>query len=140
MKKKITAFVLTSLIKGILLYLIILIGTLIPSFPGALRFLMFVLLLGLIDWIVFSAISDSIEKKVWLKLCVFSFATFNMVLFITGPLFAIHNKIFHIQPKGDISMPNLIPFFIFGLVISTIITTIWTKRKFKTTANTQYSQ
>jgi len=135
MKKIITTFVLTSLIKGVLMYLIILIGNLIPSIPGALRFLIFVLLLGLIDWIAFSVISDSFEKKVLIKLCVFSFVTFNMVLFITGPLFAIHNKIFHIQPKGDISMPNLIPFFIFGLVLSTIITTIWTKKRLKTTAN-----
>lgn len=140
MKKIITAFVLTSLIKGILLYLIILIGTLIPSIPGVLRFIMFVLLLGLIDWIVFSAISDNIEKNVWIKLCVFSFVTFNMVLFITGPLFAIHNKIFHIQSKGDINTPNLIPFIIFGLIISAIITTVWTKKKLKTTTNTQFSQ
>jgi len=131
MKKIITTFVLTSLIKGILLYFIILIGNMIPSIPGVLRFLMFVLLLGLIDWKVFSIIATSFEKKIWIKFCVFSFVTFDMVLFITGPLFAVHNKIFHIIPKGNINMPNLIPFFIFGLVISVIITTIWIKKKIK---------
>jgi hypothetical protein len=129
MKKIITTFILISILKGILLYLIILLGNLIPSFPGIIRFLMFVLFVGLIDWKIFSIISQSFEKRKWIKLCIFSFVTFIMVLFITGPLFAIHNKMFDIQPKGNAIMPNLLPFFIFGLVISLIITTIWTKRK-----------
>lgn len=129
MKKIITTFVLISLLKGVLLYLIILLGNLFPSFPGIIRFLMFVLLLGLIDWKVFSIIYPSFEKWKWIKLCIFSFVTFIMVLFITGTLFAFHNKVFDIQPKGNTIMPNLIPFFIFGLVISLIITTIWAKRK-----------
>lgn len=131
MKKIITTFVLTSLIKGILLYFIILIGNMIPAIPGILGFLLFVLLLGLIDWKVFSIIATNFEKEIWIKLCVFSFVTFNMVLFITGPLFAVHNKIFNIIPEGNVKMPNLIPFFIFGLIISVIITTIWFKKKIK---------
>ena len=110
---------------------IILLGNLIPSIPGPLRFLMFILLLILVDWKVFSIISSSLEKIKWLKLCAFSFGTFIMILFITGPLFRIHNKIFEIQPKGNSEMPSIIPFFIFGLVLSAIVTTIWTRKRMK---------
>jgi len=131
MKKLIATFILTSFLKGVLLYLIILLGNLTPSIPGPLRFLMFILLLIFVDWKVFSIISSSFEKIKWLKLSAFSFGTFIMILFITGPLFRIHNKIFEIQPKGNAEMPNLIPFFIFGLVLSAIVTIIWTRKRIK---------
>lgn len=135
MKKIITTFVLISLSKGVLLYLIILLGKLISSFPGIIRFFVLIFLLGLIDWKAFSIISASYKKWEWIKLCVFSFVTFNTVLFTTRLLFEIHNEVFDIQPKGNGTMPNLIPFFILGLIISVITTTIWSKKKTKKIAD-----
>ena len=132
MKKLIITFILSSLSKGILLYLIILLGNLIPSFPGFIRFIMFILLVIFNDWIVFSIISPSIERGKWIKLCAFAFGTFIMVLYITGPIFRIHNYLFNIIPKEpNMPMPSLIAFFIFAFIISAITSTIWTRKKIK---------
>lgn len=130
MKKLIITFILSSLTKGILLYLIILLGNLIPSFPGFIRFTMFILLVIFIDWKVFSVISTSIEGGKWIKLCAFAFGTFTMVLFITGPIFSIHNYLFHIIPNNpNMQRPSYIAFFIFAFIISAITTTLWTRKK-----------
>jgi len=132
MKKRIITFILSSLLKGVLLYLIILLGNLIPSFPGFLRFILFILLILLIDWIAFSIISPSLREGQWIKLSSFAFGTFIMILFITGPLFRIQNYLLDIQTdKPDMPMPSLIGFFLFGCIVSAINTTIWARKKGK---------
>ncbi len=132
MKKLIITFILSSHSKGILLYLIILLGNLIPSFPGFLRLIMFILLIIFNDWIVFSIISPSLKRGKWIKLCSFAYGTFIMILFITGPLFSMHNYLFNII-TNEPNMPksSLIGFFIFGFIISIIASTIWTRKKIK---------
>ena len=78
-------------------------------------------------------VSKELKEVRWYKLIVFTFCTFVMVLWITGPLFSLHNLIFKINPKGDASMPigALLVFLIIGLVFSTSTTFIWLKRNNK---------
>jgi len=135
MKRLLTIFILASLLKGILLYLTILFHTRIaPSLPILLTYLVLFIVLSLIDWKVLNSISSLIRTASQIKLLAFIYGTFVMVLFITGTMFQIHNKIFDVQPKGEVNMPPsaLIIFLLIGLVFSLITFSMWIRKKPKT--------
>jgi hypothetical protein len=127
MKKLLSIFLIASILKGILLYLLIL------FLPTALTYLVFFLTLCIIDWKIMAIVSRKLKDVRWYKLLVFTFFTFIPVLWITATLFRLHNSIFNIVTKGDANMPigALFIFVLCGLIFSIFTIIIWQKRRKK---------
>ncbi len=133
MKQLILAFLIISLIKSLLLFVIILGGDWFPNFNGLLRFLIFFTILWFADNLTITRITKSIKIS-WIKSSLFLFGTYVLILFITGPLFLLYNKLFDIQPDSDVETPTagIIGFLIIGLIMSTI-NSVLTMKKLKRT-------
>ena len=134
MKKLFIIFVLGSIVKGSLLFLTVLAGDIVPLL---LPYLIFFLLIVLVDRRILREVQPLMKAPNWLKLTGFTFGTFVAILWITGPLFRAYNFISSIEPTGDASMPTapLVIFLLLGLVIASVTTLVWV-RKTKTTVNT----
>lgn len=132
MKKMFTVFVLGSLVKGLLLFLTVLANDIVVVLP----YLIFFILVWLVDRRMLNEIQSALKSPNWLKLTGFTYGTFVAILWITGPLFRVYNYIFSIEPTGDGSMPTapLVVFLLLGFIIAAVTTIIWI-RKTKTTAN-----
>ncbi len=140
MKRLIPTFLIISLIKSLLLFLIILSGDWFPNINILLRFLIFFIILWFVDNVTIARIPQSIKIS-WIKSSLFLFGTYVLILFITGPLFLLYNKLFDIQPDSDVQTPTagIIGFLIIGLIMSTINSVLKMKKLKRTTANTRYS-
>lgn len=126
-----------SLIKGILLFGIILLGDYFETTPILLRFILYFIIIGLLDWQILNRIKDEITTYRFIKSLAFSFLTFVTILWITGPLFLLYNHLTDTQIEGEPQMPTsaLLIFLAFGLISSLIVSITWTKKIKKTDAN-----
>ncbi len=136
MRKLISIFLFISLIKSLLLFLIILSGVWFPNIHFLLRILTFYIILLFIDNATIARITDSIKAS-WIISSIFLFGTYVLILFITGPLFFLYNKLLNIQPDSDVKTPTagIIGFLIIGLIISTISSVVKMKKSKRTTTN-----
>jgi hypothetical protein len=137
MKKIALAFIITSGIKGLLLFLIILIGDYLINFPVLLRYLVYFLLIGLVDWKSLNYINKELGLLNYFKPMIFCYLTFIATLWIAGPLFQLYNSVNNIVITEEPEMPSaaLIIYLIFGLFTSIISTITWSKKQNKTAAN-----
>jgi len=101
-----------------------------------LRFLAFFIILWFVDSATILRITQSINIS-WIKSSIFLFGTYVLILFITGPLFLLYNKLLDIQPDSVVKTPTagIVGFLIIGLIISIINSTVKMKELGRTTAN-----
>lgn len=128
MKKLTLIFLLSSLLKAVLLYFFILIGDIVPSIHILLRFLFYFLIIAFVDRKTIRIISPLLNKGNWIKFTFFTFGSSFLVLWITGPLFLLHNFIFRINTDElDVSSPlvGMIIFWLITLIISSIASYSW---------------
>lgn len=138
MGKLIFIFILVTLFKSILLYLLILTGDLIPSIHILIRYLIYFLIIVFVDWKTIEVISKHITKANWIKFATFTYGTSFLVLWITGPIFLLHNYILSIkveEDNGSSPVVGLIAFCVITLLISMIVAAKWVKLDRKSTAN-----
>jgi len=137
MKGIIINFILSSLIKGILLFITILTGDIVEVIPIMLRFLFYFVIIGILDWQMLKRIKSEIIEFRLIKAIVFSYLSFVAVLWITGPLFQLYNYITKTVVEGEPEMPSsaLIIFLTFGLITSITSSLTWTKMNNKKAAN-----
>ena len=138
MKKLFILFLLITLLKSLLLYLLILTGDIIPSVHILIRYLLYFLVVGFIDWKSLAFISKSMVNPNWIKFTCYTYATSFLVLWITGPIFQFHNYILNIQVEVDNGSPpivGMIAFWVITLMISIVLSTNRIKNKKRSTAN-----
>ena len=121
-------FFIGSLMKGVLMFLLILVddSNSITLLDSCLHFFFF----GLTDWILLHQIKSIFRKVSWIRAIPITFGAFSMILFITGPIFSIYNWIFSIPSDGPVSVAisSIVYFLIYGFIISVISTLLWVKR------------
>jgi len=131
-----TVFILGSIVKGSLLFLTVLANDIVVLLP----YLIFFILVALVDRRILIEIQSVMKSPNWLKMTGFTYGTFVANLWITGPLFRAYNYIFSIEPTGDGSMPTapLVIFLLLGFIIAAATTIMWI-RKAKTTAGSVHN-
>lgn len=82
MKKFVIAFIVGSLSKGLLMFLLILSNDYTSNHIFA-EWLIWFLVFGFADWILLNSIKSEFERINWLKLIPFTYGTFVMILWIT---------------------------------------------------------
>ena len=139
MKKTIIFFLISSIVKGTLLFLIILLGDYLTGIPILLRFLVYFIIIGIFDWQILKQIKDQLTKKRFIKALTFTYLSFIMTLWITGPLFQIYNNASGITIEEEFETPiaGIIIYLIFGLITSLITIRIWTRKNNKAAVNTR---
>jgi hypothetical protein len=125
-KMKLTKiFVISSLIKGILLYLTILLDNIIGDTFILLKYLVFLLIVGLIDYKTITILQKIKTINIFLT-GLFIYGSFIAILWITGPIFQLHNYLLEIEISEETTMPPsaIVIFLIVGLLnsISTVAT------------------
>jgi hypothetical protein len=118
-------FIITSLIKGILLYLTILLDNIIGDTFILLKFLFFLIIVGLIDYKTITILQKIKTINTFLT-GLFIYVTFIAILWITGPIFQLHNYLLEIEITEEPTMPPsaIVVFLVVGLLnsISTVAT------------------
>jgi hypothetical protein len=139
MKKIIGNYIVASIIKGVVLFGIILLGDYFEAIPILLRFIFYFIIIGLLDWQMMNRIKDEITTYLFTKSLAFSYLTFVTILWITGPLFQLYNYLTDTIVEGEPQMPTsaLVIFLVFGLITSFIVSITWTKKNKKTSPNNQ---
>ncbi len=137
MKRTIINFIVSSLLKGLLLFLIILTGDFVESIPVLLRFLVYFIIIGLLDWQMLKRIKNEKTGHQFIKALSFSYFSFAAILWITGPLFQLYNYLTKTIVEGKTEMPiaGLIMFLTFGLITSLVSSYTWINKNKKTAAN-----
>lgn len=133
MKRTITYFILTSLIKGLILFFIILLGGLVDFVPITLRFLLYYVIIVFIDWQMLRKINNALVSNRLIKALTFSYLSFIATLWIAGPLFQLYNYFTNTKVEGEPQMPTsaLVFFLICGLITSLISSVTWIKKNKK---------
>ncbi|MDA3943242.1 MAG: hypothetical protein PF694_06840 [Bacteroidetes bacterium] len=138
MKKTIFFFIISSIVKGNLLFLTIFLGDYLTGIPILLRFLVYFIIIGIFDWQILKQIKDQLIKKRLIKALTFTYLSLIATLWVTGPLFKIYNYASGIIIEEEIKIPTagIIIYLIFGLITSLITTIIWIRKNNKTAVNT----
>lgn len=124
-------FLTVSLIKGALMFLNILAGDWLPTFPITLRYLILFILFWFIDRISLAKINGQINRIIWLKSTLFLFGTYILNFIISVLFLIIYSRTFGLKAKpvsGSIVGP-LIGFLLFGLALICINVSIYLKRR-----------
>lgn len=126
-KKLALLYLISSLSKTVLLFFIILLGDYISEINFSIKLLVYFIVFGAVDWVQLNKLKAIIEKLTYLKALLLCYSSFVPVLFLTGPLFLIYNKIFSITYESEVTLEigSMIIFLILGLVISIASSTGW---------------
>ncbi len=131
MKKLVLVILLVSLTKAFLLFLEIYSERFFPANQGVLRFLVFLVLVFLVDWITMNQLKEQLVKARLLKVLLFNFLSFSSVLFLTGPMWSLYN---YVEGKPvdnvvfDVPTSAIILFLSLGLAVSLVSSLIWTRK------------
>ena len=133
MAKTVLVFVLSSIVKGLILFTSVFIGDFFPESNLMLRFIASLVLMGLVDWFALGQVKSLLGGPNYFKSFTFGYLTFVGTLWIPGPLFQLYNSLTEKVVEGQPEMPTsaLMVYLVFGLITTLISTATWTKKNKK---------
>ncbi|CAN5323690.1 hypothetical protein BH10BAC4_BH10BAC4_03950 [soil metagenome] len=128
MKKRVLAFTVVVIIKGILLMLIVLMWKSQSIYFLLGRLLIFFAITGLVDWKVLNMVRKGIKNPNWLVLASFSYGSYVVLVWIVEIGFELYNSGLPVREIGQarFSVMSLVLFVLIGLLTSSAIATIIT--------------
>lgn len=130
MAKPILVFLLSSIVKGLILFTSVFIGEFFPESNPMLRFITSLVIMGFVDWLALGQVKNYLGGLNYYKSFAFGYLTFVGTLWIPGPLFQLYNSMTEKVVDGQPEMPTsaLIVYLVFGLITTLISTATWTRK------------